>query len=264
LSCSPIAVFVKVAILTTIELILEEFNMPGWDGVNCAQDVPVDESGTGRSGNRPLVDVSVVGVNKLHKVTIRHEIHCWAFFWHVTPFEAVKEVVDYCLFRFREVGCEVLDWEYDSHSGSNEAAFDILGEVNGVHLKIEPLAVDGMLRTWMEMELICAKLIIGTEYLLCNLRGKHVLAISSIEVHLIGETIKFRVGFQLVWIGFGEHVCVLVVDFVIEVSGVFRNEIDWRLVCRAAKVVRDCIIKRPVFTVFGKIPHTFWGDGGCA
>ena len=66
LNDSPVAAIVEQTFLATIELLLELIDMSLRDGVNRAQNVPVDEGGTGRGGDRALVDVSVVGVHHLH------------------------------------------------------------------------------------------------------------------------------------------------------------------------------------------------------
>jgi hypothetical protein len=144
-SNSIIAVLQDVA---SSELVLEAFKEARRKGVDSSENVPVDEASTWRCGHGSLVNPSVISVDHEHKVTIGNFSNSGVGGSFV-PGERLEEPGDHTLLVRRKVvpfGVSIVDGPEDTNSGCDEATLGtVIGEVDGVHLKIVILSVNCVL-----------------------------------------------------------------------------------------------------------------------
>lgn len=124
------------------------------DWVNFLDDIPVNESGTGRRSGWTLVNPAVVSVNYRHKIRKRNDwdsrVGCSG-----VPLERFKQAINKWQFFLIQVCSVVLDWEQNAQ---NCLVKVVLANVTGrqmvhLHLKVESNAVDGVFRSGTELEL---------------------------------------------------------------------------------------------------------------
>jgi hypothetical protein len=146
---------------------LEESEVLLLDGVDIAENVPVNVGGARWSGERSLVDVSVLAVNHVHEVSDGHKVNCWALDRSVIKLHGVEESVDQSSFSPGQLGSGLLDGEKDAdHSGREVVLLSILWGVEQLELEVFSLSVDGVLRASSDVHVGTSPLGVGTEDLL--------------------------------------------------------------------------------------------------
>lgn len=134
--------------------------------VDCAQNVPVNESSTWWSGHRSFIDPSFFTVHHFHQIAIVDQVNwiflvifvIWILGTDCVPFQRVEERIDDFLLGPSELRCVFFNGEHDTDGGIPDLIFSFFCQMDGMHFKVHSLAVNGMLRASMEMELSSAEL----------------------------------------------------------------------------------------------------------
>lgn len=77
LNCSPVTSAVKVTLVSSSQLLLEKVDMSLRDWVNCGKDIPVNRLAARRGCHGSLVDVSVIGIDHVHQISVCNQRLHW-------------------------------------------------------------------------------------------------------------------------------------------------------------------------------------------
>ena len=104
---SEVSVLLKVGGLC--KLGSELVNVSLSNGVNSAENVPVDISGTRRGGERPLVSPSLVEVDKVQQVTEGNQVDSVGVSSNFVPLKSIEESVDDHSLSLGELNVVIID-----------------------------------------------------------------------------------------------------------------------------------------------------------
>lgn len=177
---------------------LEEFKVFFFNWVDGGHNVPVHVFCAWRSGDGSSVDPSIIGVDQGEKIRVEDPVDDWIF---LIQSEVIEEVVDDFLLGPSQFGVVLFGVENDADGSCDVTISWIrLGwEVNSVHAEIEKLAIDGMLRSVMEMELNTVVMSWSAVDLLGDVGGEHHwTGNSALEINLGGECVFIPLGSSLI------------------------------------------------------------------
>jgi len=201
-----------------------------------------------------VVRPSVVEVNHHHQVSVGNHVNGWTSVLGtlIIELEGVEEGIDDSLLSPGELSSDFLliSREDDTEGSSEEAILGLLWVMDGVHLEVVSLLINGVLRSSVEMELLSNELGVSFEDLSGELRDE-VVWIGSIrnnKINLDGVTVHVNWSRESIRVFL--HVSLLVfssiilpgvllsfVGLVIEATlGFLGHQVDWRLVGSAAVV----------------------------
>jgi hypothetical protein len=269
LDFSPVAGSLEA--VSSVQLSLEESDVLLLDGVDIFENVPVNIGGARWSGERSLVDESVLAVNHVQEVSDGHKVNGWALDRSVIKLHGFEESVDHSGFSPGQLGSGRLDGEKDTdHSGIEVVILSVSWGVDNLELQVFSISVDGVLGASSDIHVGTSPLVVGTEELLAE-HGLEAevdqFVIFDLGVQLDRLSIEnpsdvFTIGVY----SFG-IVVLPIMDFVVCHSllekvfpGLSAVQVDWRLVGTSTLVVSDVKIS-PVGTVGGVVPF-LCGDEG--
>ena len=197
-----------------IEFGLESIEMMLLDWVNGGKNVPVNVFSTWWGRNRSLVDPSVFEISHFHDGSVRDNIDFWLRS-SGCPLHGVEESINDSDLVFGHALVIVVDIEYEAHGGGNEVSTSIsrsrlaIWYMDGVHLKIVSLSVDGVLGSSMHVELESIPGHSCAEHGGCQLRSEGVGAVDFGRERDLGgirrsESGNLDGGIELVYIFLGK------------------------------------------------------------
>lgn len=165
---------------------------------------------TRRSGDRSLINVSVVCIDHCHQISIGDQRLDWIV--DLRKIDGIEESIDNLLLGIGEFGGVLVHREDDTNSSITESVESFLSKMDSMHLEIESSVVNGMLRSSMEMELSSVPLGVGTEDGRTNLGSERVRSI--VEGNLGGVSNPLDFFIFLIRVDFGVKIISLVISSV--------------------------------------------------
>ena len=240
LGSSPVAAGLETS--GSIHLNLEVGNNRGLDWVDGLEHVPVNVASAWRSGKGSLVNPSVI------KVKLVNEGLDWevgdSLIGVLVPLQGGEESVD---------GSDGLSWnsgghisigrEHDTEDTTEETISWSSGlvQVDDVHLEVELLAIDLVLRFSVEVELGALELLLGREWSSAGKVGDELLfaSFSNCGLGSFGLTVLIPLdsGGGNILVSQGQGVLVEGnLGVVLEAKFAWGDQVDWRLVSTSAVV----------------------------
>ena len=202
LNFSPVARVLEAC--GSVQLSLEESKVLLLDGVNGAEDVPVNVGGARWSGERSLVDPSVPAVKCHEEVSDGHKINGWALGRNIIQLHGLEENVDDSLLSIGQLGSRVLDGEKDSErSGGEISILNVLRCVVDLELKVLSLTINGVLGASTHLHVGGSPLGVSSKHALAEhgLEAKSsIFAIHDHVVQLDGLSIESPADFLSIWV----------------------------------------------------------------
>ena len=249
LNFSPVARVLEA--FSSVQLGLDQSKVLLLDGVNVGEDVPVDAGGARWSGERSMVDVSVLAVNHVQEVSNGHMVNGWPVDRSVIKLHGLKERVDDSFLSPGELGSGVLHREKDTdHSGMELVVpLSVVRGVEQLELKVLSLSINGVLGASTDVHMGTSPLSgAGSEHAVTEhgLEAKvGLLIILDLGVHLDCLSIKDPADILSIWVE-ADGVIILPTPLLVLVGllesvlfGLSGDQVNWRLVGASTLVVSD-------------------------